>query len=67
MFVEDGIEMVVWIGQQAPPEFVMNVFGVNSQTEINVDSVRMCTLVYYLWVKIATKFRSFSNITHAAS
>lgn len=43
--VEDGTEMVMWIGQQSPPEFVMNVFGVNSQAEINVDSVRVhvCT------------------------
>ena len=37
--VEDGVEMVVWIGQHAAPELVMNVFGVNSQAEINVDSV----------------------------
>ena len=37
--VENGIEMVVWIGQHAPPELVMNVFGVNSQAEINVDNV----------------------------
>ena len=44
---EDGIEMVMWIGQQAPVEFVMNVFGVNSQAEINVESVRV---QYVLWV-----------------
>lgn len=43
--VEDGTEMVMWIGQQSPPEFVMNVFGVNSQADINVDSVsvHVCT------------------------
>ena len=54
MFIEDGIEMVMWIGQQAPPEFVMNVFGVNSQTEINVDSVRvhLCTF----WIEFMAKF-----------
>ena len=37
--VENGLEMVLWIGQQASPEFVMNVFGVNSQAEINAESV----------------------------
>ena len=44
--VEDGVEMVVWIGQHASPEFVMNVFGVNSQAEINVDSV--CIYIYFV-------------------
>lgn len=48
---EDGIEMVMWIGQQAPVEFVMNVFGVNSQAEINVESVRV---QYVLWVAIGS-------------
>ena len=38
---EDGIEMVMWIGQQTPIEFVVNVFGVNSQAEIDVESVRI--------------------------
>lgn len=31
--------MVVWIGQHASPDFVMNVFGVNSHAEVNVDNV----------------------------
>ena len=46
--VEDGTEMVMWIGQQSPPEFVMNVFGVNSQAEINVDSVRVHMCVHFV-------------------
>ena len=37
---ENGLEMVLWIGQQASPEFVVNIFGVTSQAEINVESVR---------------------------
>lgn len=39
--------MVVWVGQQVAVDFVLNVFGVHSQAEINVDSVRICVL----WVK----------------
>ena len=44
--VENGIEMVMWIGQHAPPELVMNVFGVNSQAEINVDNV--CSYIGFI-------------------
>ena len=33
--------MVMWIGQHASPDFMMNVFGVNSHAEVNVDNVRI--------------------------
>ncbi|XP_065891062.1 protein transport protein Sec24D-like isoform X2 [Dysidea avara] len=50
--IENGLEMVLWIGQQVSPEFVVNVFGVNSQAEINVESGQLPLLDNPLSVRI---------------
>ena len=39
MFVENGLTMYMWIGLNVNPEWVQQVFGVQSAAQIDIDKV----------------------------
>ena len=53
--------MVMWIGQHASPDFMMNVFGVNSHAEVNVDNVRTYIRVLSKNVRMFCHQRMYLN------
>lgn len=37
-FTENGFSMFLWLGYNLSPEFIQDVFGVNSLAQINIES-----------------------------
>lgn len=50
---ENGQMMVLWVGQQLPQEFITNVFGVASYSQIDPDMVRGYNMLYLVYRCVA--------------
>ena len=49
-FAENGVVMVLWVGQQLPPEHIQKLFGVPSLAQIQAENmVRVHNIVCGAW------------------
>ena len=45
LYIENGFQLVVWVGQQVSHDFMSQVFGAPSVAQINTDMVRRSSLL----------------------